>query len=307
MKPFIIFSTLILYCLIITNAQEFVPLWPDGKMPNSKGIEVKEKIINDRIIQVEIPGIYCFFTSKEENTGGSILICPSGGYHHLTYDLGGFQLAKWFNTIGMNAFVLIYRLPTSPDLQEKQTGPIQDAQRAMKIIRANAEKWQLDIGNIGCLGSSSGGHLATTLATFEEDFSIVGDTLDSYAFQPDFQILISPVITMGTYAHKGSVKNLLGDSPSEELIKKYSNELNVTSSTPRCFIVHAEDDRTVNPENSLLYFEALLEKKVPASLHIFPYGGHSIALTGNPGSTQLWLALCDAWLKEMGINKAKEK
>ena len=291
----------------LVSAQEFIPLWPKGEMPNSKGIELKEIIKNNRILQVDTPGIYTFFTSNEENTGGAVLICPSGGYHHLTYDLGGFQLAKWFNTIGMNAFVLIYRLPTSPDLQTRQTGPLQDAQRAMKIIRANAERWHIFKNNVGCLGASSGGHVASTLSTFSEDYSEIGDSLDTIAFLPDFQILISPVITMGTYAHKGSVMNLLGANPSEDLIKKYSNELNVTSSTPPCFIADAEDDKVVNPENSLLYFEALLKNHVPASLHVFPFGGHAINLTGNPGSTQLWIALCEAWLKEMEFNKIKER
>ncbi len=307
MNRIILFLTILFGNYLVAETQEFIPIWPKGKMPNSKGIEVKEEIINNRIIQVETPGIYAFFTSKEENNGGAVLIFPSGGYHHLTYDLGGFQLAKWFNTIGMNAFVLIYRLPTSPDLQVRQTGPLQDAQRAMKIIRANAERWHIDKNNVGCLGASSGGHLASTLSTFHEDYSVIGDSLDTNAFLPDFQLLISPVITMGTYAHKGSVNNLLGDNPSEELIRKYSNELNVSSSTPPCFIADAEDDKTVNPENSLLYFEALLKNHVPSSLHVFPYGGHSIALTRNPGSTQLWIALCEAWLKEMGFNKARDE
>ena len=151
------------------------------------------------------------------------------------------------------------------------------------------------------MGASAGGHLASTLATHPEDISAMGDSLDQYPYHPDFQILVSPVITMGKDAHSGSVNNLLGENPPEQLIKEYSNELNVSASTSPCFIVHAANDRSVSPLNSIIYFEALLHHQVQASLHVFPEGGHSVGLTGNPGSTQLWTTLCKAWLKEMGF------
>ena len=305
MKRIILLLPLLLLRYYPGFSQEFIPLWPPEKMPNSKGIEVQEIIINERILQVETPGMYAFFTSKEENNGSAVLICPSGGYHHLTYNLGGFQLAKWFNTIGMDAFVLIYRLPNSPDLTERQKAPLQDAQRAMRIIRARAGSWHIQTDKVGVMGSSSGGHVATTLATHQEDVSMIGDSLDIYPYDPDFQILISPVITMGTNRHQGSFEYLLGENPSEQLIEKYSNELNVTSSTSPCFLVHAGNDKSVSPMNSLMYFEALLKHQVPASLHIFPKGGHSIGLINNPGSTQLWSTLCEAWLKEMGYCQVK--
>ncbi|MBN2611203.1 MAG: alpha/beta hydrolase [Bacteroidales bacterium] len=292
---------------VAAHPQEFLPLWQSGKMPNSKGIDINEKIVNNRMLQVETPGIYVFLAAKEENNGGAVLICPSGGYHHLTYDLGGFQLAKWFNTIGMNAFVLIYRLPTSPDLAEKHTAPLQDAQRAMKIIRANADRWNINPDKTGVMGASAGGHLASTLATFKDDISKTGDSIDRFDYKPEFQILVSPVITMNTYTHMGSRNNLLGESPAQELVLRYSNELHVDSLTPPCFLVHAQNDKAVNPQNSLLYFQALQEYHVKASLHIFPFGGHSIGLTRNPGSTQLWVTLCEAWLKEMGFNKTEKE
>lgn len=300
MKKIVLLFPFICYSLMV-QSQDFIPLWPQGKMPGSKGIAVKEIIVNDRMLQVTTPGIYTFFTSKEENNRSAVLICPSGGYHHLTYDLGGFQLAKWFNTIGMNAFVLIYRLPNSPDLSERHSAPLQDAQRAMRIIRSNAKRWNIQADRIGVMGASAGGHLATTLATNHEDVSLIGDSIDRHPYHPDFQILVSPVITMGKDAHSGSRMNLLGENPSEQLIKKYSNELNVSASTSPCFIVHAANDKSVSPRNSIIYFEALLNKQVSASLHVFPKGGHSIGLTKNPGSTQLWTTLCKAWLKEMGF------
>ena len=306
MKQIVLLFPLVCYSLMV-QSQDFIPLWPQGKMPGSKGTAVKEIIVNDRMLQVKTPGIYTFFTSKEENNGSAVLICPSGGYHHLTYDLGGFQLAKWFNTIGMNAFVLMYRLPNSPDLNERHSAPLQDAQRAMRIIRSNAEHWHIQADRTGVMGASAGGHVATTLATHQEDVSMIGDSLDRYPYHPDFQILISPVITMGKNAHSGSVNNLLGENPPEQLIKEYSNELNVSSSTSPCFIVHAADDKSVSPHNSIIYFEALLHHQVPASLHVFPEGGHSIGLTGNPGSTQLWTTLCIAWLEEIGFCQLSDK
>jgi acetyl esterase/lipase len=151
------------------------------------------------------------------------------------------------------------------------------------------------------MGTSAGGHLASTLGTHFEDVSAIGDSLDKLSFRPSFLILISPVISMGAYAHVGSRNNLLGDSPTKELIAKYSNELQVTSATPPSFIVHAFNDKTVPIRNSVMFYQALLDSNVLASLHIFPQGGHAIALRDNPGSTELWTTLCEMWLKEMGF------
>jgi len=296
-----LFLVVLLICSLNTNAQEFIPLWPEGKMPNSKGLKVEEIIENERITQVGIPGMFTFFPSKEENKSCAVIICPSGGYDHLTYIPGGFQLAKWFNTIGITAFVLKYRLPTSPDLIEPDKAPLQDAQRAMQIIRANAPKWDIQQNKIGVMGTSAGGHLASTLATHCEDVSAIGDSLDKVSFHPDFLILVSPVISMGTYTHAGSRDKLLGVHPSKKLVEKYSNESHVTSTAPPSFIVHAANDKSVNPRNSIMFFQALIENNVSACLHIFPQGGHSVAIRNNPGSTALWPSLCEMWLKEMGF------
>lgn len=177
---------LIFLCLILSftkiSAQEFIPLWPKDNMPNSKGIKVEEVIENEHILQVDTPVFYTFFTSKKENSGCAVLICPSGEYQRLTYILGGFQLAKWFNTLGINAFVLKYRLPHSPDLKVRHEAPLQDAQRAMRIIRANAEKWSIQADKIGVMSASAGAHLASTLGTHDEDVSAIGDCLDTVSF-----------------------------------------------------------------------------------------------------------------------------
>jgi acetyl esterase/lipase len=283
------------------GAQEFVPLSEKGKMPNSKGMDLKDDIRSERVYQVGTPGFYAFFPSVQENKGAAVLICPGGGYERLAYQISGIQLAKWFNTFGVSAFVLNYRLPNSPDLKQREIAPLQDAERAMRVIRANAEKWQIKPDKIGVLGTSAGGHLAANLGVASEDFAKTGDVLDEFSFNPNFMILVSPVISMGEYAHATSRKNLLGEKPSKELIEKYSLEKQVTAATPIAFIVHAADDKVVNPRNSLMFYNALLDKNISASLHIFPRGGHAIALRNNPGSTETWTNLCEMWLVEMGV------
>ena len=309
MKTIVLIS-LISYC-VITHAQaqqtspekfaEFISLYPKGKMPNSKGMNLKDSIANERIYRVGTPGMYAFFPSSQENKGAAVLICPGGGYERLAYVISGTQLAKWFNAIGISAFVLNYRLPDSPDLVQREIGSLQDAQRAIKIIRSNAAKWGIKTNKIGVQGSSAGGHLASLLATEEKDFSAIRDSLDTVSFHPDFMILISPVIDLGTYAHEGSRKNLLGTNPSQDLINKYSAQNRVTETTPPAFIVDAFNDKSVSPMNSLLFYKALLEHKVVTSFHVFPQGGHSIALRNNPGSTEQWTNLCEAWMIEMDL------
>jgi acetyl esterase/lipase len=279
-------------------AQEFIPLWPSGKKAVSNGKHVTDSIYNDRFFRVGTPGIYAFPVAKEGNKGATVLICPGGGYDHVTYLYNGFNFAAWFNAHGINAFVLLYRLPNQADLKVREEAPLSDAQRAMRILRANAYKWNLDVRKIGVMGISAGGHIASSLGTYSEDVSSIKDSLDRCSYAPNFMILLSPVITMGRYAHGGSKKNFLGPDTSKAMIDKYSNELQVTANTPPTFIVHAQNDSTVNVRNSLLFYNALIEKGVQASIHVFPQGGHGIGLFDNPGSTDLWLDLLDKWMNE---------
>ena len=305
MTRIILVFFLIVHCLAL-SAQELIPLWPKGKMPNSKGMKLTDSISNERIHRVGTPGMYAFFTSREENRGAAVLICPGGGYERLAYIISGTQIAKWFNTMGINAFVLNYRLPTSPDLKEREKGPLQDAQRALKIIYANAGKWKLDTGKIGIWGCSAGGHLASLAGTATGDISSNADSLDQYNYRPRFILLVSPVIDLGDYAHKGSRKNLLGDTPSQDMIAAYSTQNRVTAVTPPTFLVHAFNDKSVDPQNSLLFYQALMKQHISSSIHIFPQGGHAIALRNNPGSAEYWTLLCEEWLKETGILPAKK-
>jgi acetyl esterase/lipase len=245
--------------------------------------------------------MYAFVVPKSENKGTAVLICPGGGYERLSHLYNGFNLAKWYNSIGVNAFVLIYRLPHQADLQQRQLAPLQDAQRAMRIIRANAASWNIKADKVGVMGTSAGGHVASTLGTHFEDVSSIKDPLDTISYRADFMILLSPVISMGVYAHPGSKKYFIAGDSTRAMIEKYSNELQVSSATPATFIVHALNDSTVKVQNSILFYLALIDKKINASIHIFPQGGHGIRLDDNPGSTDLWMNLLESWLKEMGF------
>ena len=295
-----IFFLLVLACEEL-QAQEFIPLWPTGKKPNTNGKKITDSLFNERIWRVATPGVYVFQVPKSENKGSAVLICPGGGYERLSYIYNGFQVAKWFNVHGINAFVLTYRLPHQADLQQRELAPLQDAQRAIKLIRANASRYFINANTIGVMGTSAGGHVASSLGNSLEDISIIHDSLDQVSYRPDFMILLSPVISMGQYAHAGSRKNLLGQDSSSSTIEKYSNELHVTPATPPTFIVHAQNDSTVPVMNSLLFYHALIEKKVAATIHIFPQGGHGIKMFDNPGSTDLWTDLLYKWLIEKGF------
>lgn len=296
----------ILLCFLQSKAQEFIPLWPEGKKPNWYGKPVTDSLYNERIWRVGTPGMFAFPVAKSENKGTTVLICPGGGYERLSHIYNGFNFAKWFNAHGINVYVLLYRLPHQQDLKNRELGPLTDAQRAVKILRANADKWGLAKDKIGVMGISAGGHVASTLGTHLDDVSAVHDSLDNVSSRPDFLLLLSPVITMGKYAHASSRKNFLGADTTRAMIEKYSNELQVSSNTPPTFMVHAQNDSTVNVRNSLLFYNALIEKNVQASIHIFPQGGHGIGLVDNPGSADLWLNLLDLWLREKGFVSAKK-
>ncbi len=289
------------YIVCTVSAQEFIPLWPKGQMPNSKGLEVRDSTVNERLYRISNPGIYTFFPSKDDNSGAAVMIFPGGGYSHITLNLSGFQLAKWFNSLGMSAFVVVYRLPNSPDLEQRELGPIQDARKALHIVKENAIKWGIQKDKIGVMGTSAGGHLASWVATTPNNISSINDSITIRSFLPAFMILISPVIDMGKYAQKGSRASLLGSNPAPEMIEKYSTQNSVTAHTPPCFMVHAFNDKGVLPQNSLLFYQALLEKKISTSFHVFPQGGHAININNNPGSTSLWKQLCEMWLIEMGF------
>lgn len=303
MKKILLFS-LFLCCLNLSYSQEMINLWTEGKMPNSKGMVLTDSIADDRLYQVGKPRIYKFLASKEKNTGAAILIIPGGGYVRLTADYSNVSAALYYQKMGINAFVVCHRLPASPDLITPYTAPLQDIQRAMRIIYANAEEWRIDTKRIGVFGTSAGGHGATTLGTHTEDVSAIGDELDKCLFNPAFMILVSPVISLkAPIAHKGSRDRLIGKDASTKLIEAYSNETRVTKETPPALMIHANNDTGVSPLNSVAFYQALQAVGVSSSLHIFPYGGHRLSINNNPGSAKMWPEISIEWLREMKFIK----
>lgn len=184
-------------------------------------------------------------------------------------------------------------------MQDKSIGPLQDAQEAIRIARRNAKEWGLNPNKIGIMGFSAGGHLASTASTHFNDK--VYEPKDTTSARPDFSILIYPVITMADNTHKGSRENLLGKTPSQDLVNSFSNELQVTKETPPAFLIHATDDNTVPAQNSINYFLALKKNGVPAELHIYEKGGHGFGLGRSNGTESTWPEACKNWLKARGL------
>ncbi|MGQ7945478.1 alpha/beta hydrolase [Flavobacterium sp. WC2509] len=240
------------------------------------------------------PTLIPFLVENKSSKNAAVIICPGGGYAVLSIDKEGINVAKWFNSIGISAFVLKYRLPADAIMKDKTVGPLQDAQEAIRTLRRNAVKWNLDVTKIGIMGFSAGGHLASTASTHYEDK--VYDTKEDISARPDFSMLIYPVISMEKgITHNGSKESLLGKTASDDLIIKYSNEKAVNEKTPPTFLVHATDDNAVPVENSINYYLALKKNKVPAEMHLYQNGGHGFGL-GTKGTNTDWPTACEHWL-----------
>lgn len=262
-------------CLVfsfIAKAQEVVELYP-GIVPNSKQSEKKETFGSGMFRGVTKPTLEIYLPEKEKRTGTAVVIIPGGGYGVVVYQGEGISTAKQFAKNGIAAFVLKYRLPDDSTMLNKTIGPLQDAQQAIKFVRENAGRWEVDPNKIGIIGFSAGGHLASTAATHFEKPEI--ENRNNTSLRPDFQVVVYPVISMrDSLTHRDSRSNLLGRNPSKELIDQYSNELQVTPNTPSAYITHAADDKTVDVDNSITYFESLRHHNVDAEMHIYPRGGH---------------------------------
>ncbi|MCS3868299.1 acetyl esterase/lipase [Chryseobacterium ginsenosidimutans] len=290
-----------IFFLNMFSAQEKITVWPKGEMPNSKGLKLKiEEEKEGRITQIQEAELFAFLPPKEDRKQIAVIIIPGGGYHHLTYDLGGYQYAKWLNTLGISAFVLNYRLPTSPDLKQREIGPLQDVQAAVKLIRKNAAQWGISPNQIGVLGTSAGGHLAAMVSDIPKDYTELKGDWENISTIPNFAILVSPVVDLGEFAHKGSRVNLLGENASAEKIKEYSMQNRVTEKTPPTVLFHAQNDPAVPVINSILYYQAMLQNKVKGALFIFPEGEHNIGITNKAELTDNWKKLCADWLKTIG-------
>jgi len=286
--------------------QENLALWPNT-IPNSQKSNEKEILNKTEITwssNVQGPAISVYLPSKRNATGQAVVICPGGGYEALAYDWEGTDIAKWLNTKGIAGIVLKYRLPNSKSVNVNHKAPLQDAQRALRLVRFHAKDWNIDKNKVGIIGFSAGGHLASTLGThFNHEDPFKKDAIDTLSARPDFMALIYPVITMkAKLTHQGSRNALLGEHPSESLVEEFSNELQVKSNTPPTFIVHATDDKVVPVENSLLFYKALKEKNIAAELHIYPKGGHGFSLALKKGNLHSWTKLFGGWLKNLNEN-----
>lgn len=274
----------------IASAQEStaLALWPDGA-PNAMGSENKDK-----------PRMTIYRPKKNKMTQKTaVVVCPGGGYSGLAMDHEGKQVAEWFNSFGVTAFVLEYR---HRGKGYGHPNPMLDVQRAIRTVRAKADDWEIEPNRIGVMGFSAGGHLASTAGTHFDDMENPVDEIDKVSCRPDFMILCYPVIMFDSkFTHKGSQHNLIGKDASKELVEYYSNEKHVSDKTPPAFIFFTDEDTAVPPENGIAFYQALRKHKIPAEIHIFQKGRHGIGLAkGMPGN-EYWPTLCQIWMANNGF------
>lgn len=301
---YLIFTFIISLIAATCYSQNFtLPLWGDN-LPNFQKTDDVERIDSTDIVRVSLvqnPTISVYLPSKKNATGQAVIICPGGGYQRLAYDWEGLDIAKWLNANGIAGIVLKYRLPVSKSNIIRHKSPLLDAKRALRLARFHAKEWNLSMDNIGVMGFSAGGHLASTLGThFDSGEPDAADPVEALSSRPDFMILLYPVITFSRpFMHKGSRNALLGENPDSTLIAYYSNELQVKKDTPPTFIVHAGDDKSVPVENSLVFYQALIENNIPAEMHIYPEGGHGFSLAIGKYYLKTWPDRCIDWLNNL--------
>jgi len=303
------FIPAVIFCMLfqsISLAQDkVIPLY-SCEIPNSKKIPLSYQEINDStsgyFTKISVPTITVFTPEKGKENGTAVIIFPGGGYRVVVDE--GEVFAKAFNSYGITVFVVKYRLPSDEIMQNKSSGPLQDAQMAIKLVRMNAKEYNIDADKIGFVGLSAGGHLATTEATHPN--SILIDNQEKINLRPDFMILLYPVISFTQSQVSGTITKLLGSNPSEDSLNFFSNEKYVTANTPPTFLLHAGDDTRVSVKHSLLFYEALQNAKVNAEFHILQNGGHAFALE-HPTRGDKWFHWCIDWLNENGFGIQPKK
>ncbi len=254
-------------------------LYGDAPVPNSKPGPDEESGADQGFVRnVSRPQIQVYLPARLKANGASIVIFPGGSYAGLTFDFEGKQQAQFFMEHGIAAFVVKYRIPSDKTMVDKSIGPLQDAQQAMRFVRTHAQEWNLDPSRVGVIGFSAGGHLASTLATHFARAYI--DNPGNVNLRPDFLILIYPVISMDPrITHMDSRNALLGSEPSDEQVRLFSNELQVTSETPPTLLIHATDDQLVDADNSIAFYQAARRAGVPVEMHLLEKGQHGLFLT----------------------------
>lgn len=290
-----------------------IELWPDLP-PGSAGLELVQTIeerspdvsqFRDRAVTgIGQPTLTVWKPAQPNGT--SIVLAPGGGYVRVVLDKEGIEIAEWLNTLGVTVFLLLYRLPGEGHAEQSKV-PLQDAQRALRLVRANAAAWGLAADRVGAMGCSAGGHVIGSLATlFEREVYAPVDLADRVSARPDFVSLLYPVITMDRrWAHPGSRQRLMGYASEAghdaALEAAWSCEKQVTPDVPACFITHAADDASVPVENALDFHRALLANKISAALHVFESGGHGHGIRLAEGKpVAAWTDLFERWLRQHG-------
>lgn len=281
-----LFLVLFFFLSVISmNAQKVVKLW-ETPPHTSNGLSETELNENGRISNVSTPELTIYLPDSTVNRGIAVIICPGGGYARLAIDHEGHEFAKWLQAQGIAGIVLKYRMPN----KVKQV-PLEDFHQAITYVRSKASEWKISDDKIGVAGFSAGGHLASTASTH----------FSSKELRPDFSILFYPVITMGDFTHEGSRNNLLGEASSATDIMYYSNERQVNEFTPPTILLLSDDDTSVLPKNSITYYSALKENKIPATMYIFPSGGHGWGMRNTFEYHKEMLSLLSSWLKTLSL------
>lgn len=262
-------------------------LWPGGA-PSAVGNSEADK-----------PSLTVRLADPAKANGTAVVVLPGGSYGHLAFDHEGLEVANWLNAHGISAFVLKYRHAPA----YRHPIPLQDAQRAIRMVRSRAQEWKINPTRVGIWGFSAGGHLASTTGTrFDDGNPSAPDPIDRVGSRPDFMVLAYPVISLTTeYVHKNSRANLLGPDFSQELARELSNDTQVTARTPPTFLFHTDQDSGVPPENSVLFYLALRKAKVPAELHIYRPGVHGVGLAQKDPALATWPGHVADWLKGLGM------
>ena len=286
---------------LLLMCQTVIPLYKDS-IPNSKPSKNEEKSEQSNgiliISKISIPTLSIYLPSKQNATGTAVVICPGGGYSIVAAGHEGADIAKTFTDMGVAAFVVKYRIPNIETMIDPEIGPLQDAQQAIKIVREGAKQWNVNSAKVGIMGFSAGGHLASTAGTHFSK-SVISNP-NNTSLRPDFMLLIYPVISFADcIGHMGSRDNLIGKNPSAQKIIEYSNELQVNTDTPPTFLVHASDDDAVKPQNSIVFYQALLKNHVAAEMHLYETGGHGFGLNLK-NKNEHWMERCKNWMQNHG-------
>lgn len=306
-KKIFMLAGIIMMTTSIFSQNKIIEVW-NGKVPGSikdpNYKQVVDSLYYIKLRNISKPTIEVYPASADKNSGTAVVVCPGGGYYGVSFLSEGVEVAKWLNDLGITAVVLHYRLPNDAIMKNKSIAPLQDGQEAIRIVRRNAKEWGIDPHKIGIMGFSAGGHLASTISThFNEK---VYEPKDSISARPDFSLLIYPVISMDSaITHTGSRENLLGKHPLPEMVKHFSNELQVNGETPPAFLVHSIDDGAVPVQNSIGYATAMQKYHVPCELHIYQSGGHGYGLGRSKNTESSWPEACRKWLEVRGLLQVK--